>query len=61
MLADAEHLEAEPVGELDLLEQVVHPFCRRHLSPRLRIRRQLAEGVDAELQVPGSEVWRDVR
>jgi hypothetical protein len=47
VLADAEDVEPEPVGELDLLEQIVHPLLRGDLPPGLRIRRQVAEGVDA--------------
>ena len=47
VLADAEDVEAELVGQLDLLEQVAHPpLGRRRGAPG---HGQLAEGVEAEL------------
>jgi hypothetical protein len=42
MLADAEHVEPDLVGQLDLLQQVAHALARR-------ARRQLPERVDPEL------------
>jgi hypothetical protein len=42
VLADPEHVEADLLGELDLLEQVAHP-ARRVLLVQLR------KGVDADL------------
>src|SRR5204862_8349989 len=44
MLADAEHVEPDLVGQLDLLEQVAQPVGGRGLA-----RRQRPERVDAEL------------
>ena len=49
VLADAEDLEPQPVGELDLLEEIAHPLAGRHLPACLRIGCQLTEGVDTEL------------
>src|SRR3954462_8211779 len=48
MLADAEDVEAELVGELDLLEQVREALLRRDRSARARVGSRLREGVDAE-------------
>ena len=47
MLSDAEDVEPEPVGELDLLHQVAKPLCRVDALPARRIRPQLRERVDA--------------
>ena len=49
MLADAEDVEPDLVGELDLLDQVAEPLTRADGRPGRRIRGRLAEGVDAEL------------
>ena len=50
VLAHAEDVEADPIGELDLLEQVAEALGSRGRAPRRRIGRQLRERVDAELE-----------
>ncbi len=47
MLADAEHLEADLIGQLDLLHQVAQPLRRARDLPGGRVRRVLDEGIDA--------------
>ena len=49
VLADAEDVEPDLVGELDLLEQVAEPLRGRDRPARPRVGRELREGVDAEL------------
>src|SRR5690349_19855249 len=58
VLADAEDVEPDGVGQLDLLEQVVHPLCRRDRLPGDGIRRQLAEGVDTQLHYLRTQLYR---
>jgi len=48
VLADAEHVEADLVGELDLLEQVAQPLRRRDRPAGCRVGRHFREGVDAQ-------------
>ena len=47
MLADAEHLQADLIGQLDLLHQVAQPLRRAQDLPGGRVRRVLDEGIDA--------------
>jgi hypothetical protein len=47
MLSDAEDVEPEPVGELDLLHQVAKPLRRVDCVPARRIRAEFRERVDA--------------
>ena len=47
VLADAEHIEADLVGELDLLDQIADALLRADDGAG-RVRRALSEGVDAE-------------
>ena len=47
VLADAEDVEADLVGELDLLDQVAQALLRADDGPDA-VRRALSEGVDAE-------------
>ena len=49
MLAEAEHVEADPVGELDLLQNVGEAPVDIDRLARLRIAPGLDEGVSAEL------------
>ena len=51
MLADAEHLEADLVGQFDLFDQIAQPLRRREHAARRRVRRVLDEGVDADFHV----------
>ena len=51
VLPYAEHVEPDLVGELDLLEQVAEALGRSDDPPRVRVGRQLGEGVDPELEV----------
>ena len=48
MLADAEHLQADLIGQLDLLHQVAQPLRRARGLPGGRVRRVLDEGIDAD-------------
>ena len=48
MLADAEHLEADLVGQLDLLHEIAQPLRRARDPPGGRVRRVLDEGIDAD-------------
>src|SRR5690606_41901783 len=50
MLADAEHVEADLVGKLDLLDQVVQPLLCADGTTGRRVRRRFAACIDAELQ-----------
>ena len=50
VLADAEDVEPDLVGELDLLDQVAQPLGGADDPARHRVGRQLREGVDAELE-----------
>ncbi len=49
MLAHAEDVETDVVGELDLLDQIVKTLLGGHRVSGARIRRGLREGIDAEL------------
>ena len=49
VLADAEDVEADLVGELDLLDQVAQPLAGADRAARSPGRAELGEGVDAEL------------
>ena len=49
VLADAEGVEAGPIGGLDLLEQVGHPLRGPDLPPRGRIGHRRDEAVDAQV------------
>ena len=49
VLADAEDVQAHLVGQLDLLHQVAQAPGGRDRRPRAAVRRQLGEGVEAEL------------
>src|SRR5437867_12694319 len=49
MLADAEDVEAEPVGELDLLDEPPEPLPCADRPTALRVGCHLAEAVDPEL------------
>ena len=58
MLADAEDVEPDLVGQLDLLDQVAQPLLGADHVPGPRVGRQLREGVDPDLHdvantVPG--------
>src|SRR4029453_6409587 len=44
VLSDADAVDPQPVGELDLLHQVAQPLCGVDRLPALRIRPQLGEG-----------------
>ena len=50
MLADAEHVEPELIGELDLLEQIGESLLRAHQMPG-GIRCALGEGVDPDFHL----------
>ena len=52
VLADAEDVEPDPVGELDLLDQVAQPLLRPDLPTGGRVRRELRERVDTEFHTP---------
>ena len=49
MFTDAEDVQAELVGELDLLQQVPHPLLGTDRLPGLRVGVELREGVEADL------------
>ena len=49
VLADAEHLEADLIGELDLFHQIAEPLRRRQRPAGRRVRRVLDKRVDADL------------
>ena len=49
VLADAEHLEAGLLGQLGLLDQLAQPPLGRDRAPGVGVRRELGEGVDADL------------
>ena len=49
VLADAEHVEPDLVGELDLLDEVAEALRRSQRLARDRVGRELRERVDAEL------------
>jgi hypothetical protein len=49
MLADAEHFEADLIGELDLVHQIAEPLRRRQRLSGGRVRRVLDKRVDADL------------
>jgi hypothetical protein len=49
VLADAEDVEPHLVGERDLLDEVAHPLAGGDRPARPRVRRDLAERVDAQL------------
>ena len=49
MFTDAEDIEAELVGELDLLQQVPHPLLGADRLPRLGVGVELREGVETDL------------
>ena len=51
VLAEAEDVEPDLVGELDLLEQVAESLGRADDPTRLRVGRQLGERVDPQLHV----------
>ena len=51
MFTDAEDVQAELVGELDLLQQVPHPLLGTDRLPGLRVGVELREGVEADLHV----------
>ena len=53
VLADAEDVEPDLVGELDLLDQVAEALLRAEDGAR-RVGRALSEGVDAELHADQS-------
>ena len=57
VLADAEHVEPDLVGELDLLDQVAQPLLRADHVPVERVLLKLRERVDPDLHrsqnVPG--------
>ncbi len=48
MLADAEHVEADLVGERSLLDQVAQPLRRADRPARAGVGGELREGVEAE-------------
>ncbi len=48
MLAEAEDIEPDLVGEHDFLDQVAHPLPGIDLAAACRIVARLAEAVDAE-------------
>ena len=52
VLADAEDVEPDLVGELHLLDEVPQPLGRADRPPRLRVGRHLGERVDPELHAP---------
>src|SRR5918995_5637755 len=49
VLTDAEHIEPNPLSELDLLHQIAHPLRRRYDPPAVRVGAQLGERVEANL------------
>jgi hypothetical protein len=49
MLAEAEYIEPDPVGELNLLEEPPQAVARADDLTAARIRRRLAEAIDPEL------------
>src|SRR5262249_14633525 len=51
VLAHAEHVEPDLVGELDLLDEVPQALLRRDQLPAGRVGGPLPEAVDAELDV----------
>jgi len=50
MLADAVDVEADLVGELDLLHQTAESLGRGDRLARDRVRRHLREAIEAELE-----------
>ncbi len=54
VLADAEDVEPDLLGELDLLQQVAHTLVRPDRLARLGIDTQFRERVDAELHADQS-------
>ena len=58
MLAHAEHVETDLVGEFGLFQEVAHPLLRADHVPVQRVLLQFREGVDPDLHgvrntVPG--------
>ena len=51
VLADAEDVEPDLVGELDLLDEVAQPLAGRQRAPVPGVRGDLREGVDAQFHV----------
>jgi hypothetical protein len=49
VLADADDVEADLVGELDLLQQVAQALARADATRRRMVGREVSEGVDADL------------
>ncbi len=49
VLADAEDLKADLLGELDLLDQLAQPPLGRDGAPGVGVGRELGEGVDTDL------------
>ena len=52
MFTDAEDIQAELVGELDLLQQIPHPLLGADRLPGLRVGVELCEGVETDLHAP---------
>ncbi len=48
VLPDAENVQADLVGKLDLLEQVAHPLGSPQLGAGHRVHAGLGEGIDAD-------------
>jgi hypothetical protein len=59
MLADAEDVEADLIGEPHLLEQVAQALLRADGAPRRRVGRDLTERVEAELHRRNDSCGRD--
>jgi predicted ABC-type transport system involved in lysophospholipase L1 biosynthesis ATPase subunit len=51
MLADAENIEADSVGELNLFQQVLHALDGRKREPRSRVRYGRCEAVNADFHL----------
>ena len=52
VLADAEHVQADLVGELDLLQEVGQPLLGAGRAAGRRVPQDVAEGVDAQFHAP---------
>ena len=50
MLAEAEHVEADLVGKLDLLDQVAQPLMRADVAGTF-FRADVGEGVETEFHI----------
>jgi hypothetical protein len=59
VLSDAEHVEAEPVRELDLLEEALHALLRGDRATGRGVRRAFPEAIKTELDGQSGLLRRD--